>query len=307
VRSSAPRDRISLKDQPAIAEVCVDLGHEDGALEGVGSRPAQALLVRWIRQQRRHLAPGSWSSPSAHGQSTTSFSCTRIPLIVLDPAKALRIASNSLVLAPQLSCNLHLIILHPVPQRHGARKDTRTAKLFSSCHCRVVSVGPISPRVLPRLLLRRLRLHLLPRLPPWKYQYLRLYPTRCQRRHRYLSRPSSHPHPSYTSRSKSSLSRLLKRLLKTIHSSCAIPLHRLSFLSLRPHPHKLYLPLVHQAQPYHRLRLRPSHTLLQHQRAGSSGVPHHRTSKRHSHNHLNHPLRLDMRRHTPTPPCRHQQ
>lgn len=308
MKSSALRDRINPKDRLAIAAVCVvGLAHEDEVLEGVGSRPAQALLVRRIRQHQRHLAPGSWSSPSAHGQSTTSSSCTRIPLIVLDMVKALRIASNSLERAPQLSCNLHLSILHPVPRRHRARKDTRITKLFSSCHCRVVSVCPISPRTLPRLKLRRIRPHLLPLLPLRKYQYLRWHPTRCQRRHRYLLRPSSHPHPSYTSQSKDSLSRLLKKHLMTTHSSCAIPLLRLSFLSLHLHLHKLNLPLVHQAQPYHHLRLLLSHTLLPRQRAGSSGALHHHTSKRRSHNHPRHHPRLDMRLHTPTPPSRHQQ
>ena len=300
MKNSVLSDRINPKDQLAIAAVCVvGLAHEDEDLEGVGSRPAQALSVRPIRQHQRHLAPGSWLNPSAHGQNTTSSSCTRILLIVLDPAKVPHIASNFLERAPQQSCHLHRSLRHPVPRRHSARKDTRTAKLCSSCHCRVVSVGPISPKTLPRLFLRCLRLHLPPRLPSKKHQHLRWHPMRCQRRHRYLL----HPHPSYTLRSKNSL----LRHLMTTHSSCAIRLPQLSFLSLPLHPH---LPLVHQAQqPYHHLlRLHPSsHILLLRQRAGSSGAPHHHTSKRHSHNHHHHHHnpRLDTRRHTPTPPLRH--
>ena len=300
MKNSALRDRINPKDQLAIAAVCVvGLAHEDEDLEGVGSRPAQALFVRPIRQHQRHLAPGSWSNPSAHGQNTTSFSCTRILLIVLDPAKVPRIASNFLERAPQHSSNLHRSLRHPVPQRHRARKDTRTVKWFSSCHCRVVSVGPIPPKTLPRLLLRCLRLHLPPRPHLRKHQRLSWHPMRCQRC------LLLHPHPSYMLRSRNSL---LKHLMTT-HSSCAILLLQPSSLYLRLHPHQ---PLVHQAQqPYHHLlRLHPSfHTLLLRQRAGSSGAPHHHTSKRHSHNHHSHHHhrrhpRPDTRRHTLTPPRR---
>lgn len=299
MKSSALRGRIKPKDQITIAAVCVvGLAHEDEALEGVGSRPVQALYVQRIRQLQRHPAPGSWSNQSAHGPSTTSFSCTRILLNVLAPAKVPRIVSNSLERAPQLWCNHHHSLLRPVPRRHRVRKNTRTAKLFSSCHCRVVSAGPILPSALPRPLLQYLRPHLPPRLPPRKY--LRWHPSRRRRRHLC---PSSHHHPSYTSRSKNSPCRFLK-LLMTTHSSCAIPLPRLSFLSLRPHLHKLSLLLVHQAQPYHPLRLHPSHTLLLRQRAGSSGAPHLRTFKRLLHNPLQ---RLDMPPHTLTPPCRHLQ
>ena len=176
----------------------------------------------------------------------------------------------------------------------------RTAKTFTSCHCRVVFTGPILLITLPRQL-RRLRPLLHPRLSPRKY--LRWHPSRRRRRRRYLLRPSPRPRPSYTSRSKNRLCRLLK-LLMTTHSSCAIPLPRLSFHSLRPRLHKSHLSLVRQAQPYHHLPLHPSHTLLLRQRAGSSGAPHLPTFKRLSHNlHLH----LDMPPHTRTPLCPHPQ
>lgn len=164
---------------------------------------------------------------------------------------------------------------------------------FSPCHCRVVSSSPIWPRVFPRLLRHHChRLHT--GLPPRKYP--RWHPSRCQRRHRYLLLPLPRPHPSYTFQSKKSPCRHLKKFLMTIHSSYAIPLPRLSSLSLRPRLHKL--DPVHRAQPYHHLHLHRSHILLLRQRAGSSGAPHLLTFKRRSHNpHLH----LDMPPHTPTP------
>ena len=299
MKSSALRGRIRPKHQITIVAVCVaGSAHEGEALEGVGSRLAQALHVRRILQLQRHPAPGSWSNQSAHGPSTMSSSFTLIHLSVLAPAKVPRIASNFLEQAPQLWCNLHHS-LRPVPGRHHVRKDTRTAKWCSSWHCRAVSAGPILPRALPRLSLQHLHPHLPPRLPP--RMYLRWYLWRCLRRHLCLLRPSSHPRPSSTSQLKNSPCRLPKLLMMT-HSSCAIPLLRLSFLYLCPHRHKLNLPLVHQAQPYHRLYLHPSHTLLLRQRAGSSGAPHLHTFKRLSRNPHQ---RLDMPPLTPMPPCQH--
>ena len=144
-----PRDPITMAVVRRLA-----LPHGGEVSEGAGFPPVQAPHVQPSRRLRCLPVLGSSSNRSDHGQSTTTYSCTRIPLSVLDLIKVPRTVSSSQERARRcLSRRQHSpsnLVLRPRCMIQPVR--VMIVNLFSPCPCLRVDASPRPPRALPRLL-----------------------------------------------------------------------------------------------------------------------------------------------------------